>query len=894
MRGFYLEEKEKTGRFGYEKSVAGSIRFGGKTAPRASMDDADAGAEMGEDDGDLDIADEEEERKEIQSHNKKFFEAHAKITQEFPRSQLRYGKKVKIAKDLPKQMKSIKKKNVITPVTPSGIFIRDKTVSVLKYMQQQRKKNIRAKKTNESIKRKFQNKIEAYVEHTNATSQKISQNQTKLNDFMTNYIEKRQNVSEKRDIMGSHYYLPKNCTGKSVQAMLSSAESEVDSLRYGCPLIGQIEALSLSQGFKYLEDFEQDIRNGELAKNAKDVKKAMASEEFGADSGTSHSFSSNNYLELMENDLARKKYLSTEDYGDIYEIEEGIEGVGDEQVQERELRLLSNFEKHSKALFIYTPFKYSVRYTYKLLYYHYMNAENLILPFGRTCPDSTWLMIFSLYLDPQNILGTRLGAGEYALRLGGVGLLEKTIFSKQSDIVEFKKIYQPIMNKSIGKNYSNDIVSTCLVNMIRINRMKTKLSEIKDEIHEVYAKTSDDFQNIKDNYKRGGFNQKEISLKFNVLENLLDKILSLETRNISKKEMMNMISIPYDSKRIRLKSVLIPISFQIVSFAAEIDSIVKKAKNNMFDCDQWFIQMIEDAIVNRRGVMALFLDIYKDENYSGVMKYLFKGEKNASTCIAFVSNIHDKLTKDGIPFNVKETRYTGMTSNMSKDLIYCKLSAKIKKASNPKLFKYIMLSIDDKKEGNDSTNIEKPTILEEIPNMGSFADIESEADVESNTIVKPLNISEFDDTIQSDIIDSSNIFDYPQVAEENEVERHILFKNCVEDTEVRKGFIERSKAYWNNVTFVNRPKEYEDMFNNIVEEYLHISDRSSGLIVKKLRDAIYESSIPTLEKMQSAYNKVSRFLYRCNKDEKLDVYVRNMAGFIRAFMFGLNPALKNK
>jgi hypothetical protein len=887
----YEKRKEQRGHYGFEGAVEGKMEHGAdKTVHMADIDSEDEGIKMSEIyQGDADL-DKEIDQKKLAKDSQAYMKVAARIKEIHPRANVVPGRaiptagfghmatKIEIIDDVP--MKRNK----------SGLIVQNKDSLLCQQMKNQRQMLESKKQEKEYIMRRFKPHVNDLIYYTNNASRAFMRNQDSVHEMTKNFIEKRPKVSEKRDIMSSHFYLPKNCTGKSVQAILSSVENEEAKVRYNCPIVSVILALAKSMNFANIEDFEEDIKKGDIAKNLKDIKRLVASEDFGGRGENPFSLASRNYLENVDNYNAKLQFDQEEDFGDIFDLPMGIEGINNDAVQERELRLFSDIERHSKSTYIYAPFKYSVRYTYKLLYYHYLNMMSFILPFGKTCPDSTWLMIFSLHIDPENILGTRLESDAYGLKVGGVGLLEKTIFASKSEVVEFKKIYQPILSKSVGKDYGNDIVGGFILNTMKISMIQTKLSEINDELHEIYAKASDEFQNVKTIFGRGEFKDKELKMKMNALENTKNRILSIETRRMDRKELMDMISIPYDTSRIRLKSVLVPISFQIVSFAAEIDSLRKKAKSKVFDCDQWLIQMIEDAIVNRVGVMAIFLEMYRDPNYSGVMAYLFGNSKNARKCIAFVGSIHEQIEKGELSSKKIDSRYTGMISNMSTSLVYCRVTAKIKRESNPKLMDFVLRSIQN--PGGENKNINPfDAELQDMSNIESFNKdigvIDNELKPLSNNILPAEN-----DTSEQykDLAQRVHLFNYRAQADENQLDQHMLYKFCLLDKNIRKGFVDRTREYIGKSTY-KQADIVKDMMYSMCSEFSKVCDRKSRNQLEKLYRNVHTQSGHSMMSILDTFRKINQLLKEKQTDTSLSNSTRNLAAWTVLFMNGIYDAI---
>lgn len=467
--------------------------------------------------------------------------------------------------------------------------------------------------------------------------------------------DKKNTLKECRDSASELFYLPAKTTAKAITMLVAShvlmMAGEDQKVRYNVPPVDAVKKLAFELGYNNLSDMENDIENGSMLKAMKAMKKINLSDN--KDIKIPHEL--DKLHEAIDTKKARKakdriikeandetdpdkkkeKDKLKEDM-DMIDFDPGVdadEAFSDENVEmtkadQLDLAIIINSsEKNLKVM----PFVYSNVYCYKVLYYFYLNKYGFTLPFGKTIPNSSWLIIFSYIIDSQNILELRLDLTKYCLKLGGIGLVEKSEFFNMTTDRKLRNLFRPAITRGDDATNFKFAATACLTLIVKLKSKRIKMAELcdlrialKEKLNAIMEQTN---QLLKTNELENDLRYK---LKMSTLQKLVNSALKDDKQD--KHFISSMLSdrgVVYDSKRPRMKDLNDLLSFEAFKMASEMLSNYHLYKDDNLNGKAWFVFAILKHYDNNAGYFSVIYGLYGKAVFEGTLAVLFGSSETA-------------------------------------------------------------------------------------------------------------------------------------------------------------------------------------------------------------------------------------------------------------------------
>lgn len=201
---------------------------------------------------------------------------------------------------------------------------------------------------------------------------------------------------------------------------------------------------------------------------------------------------------------------------------------------------------------IFYPFRFDVRFSYKLIAQMFFLKTGSRLPFGRTIPSRDYVYALGIMVDPNDTLELRLDKTGYLMRIGGLKMTQKFESSLSDDLFELSKYDDGLIKKGDG----NDIQHIIGNNLNTLDRMMywhdrlVSLSEEQLQIKEDLFNRKNDIIRDKSIPDRNNL----IRDKINTMNSVLNEILVQKKSQISLRDTVESIT------GISLPSNFMPIS----------------------------------------------------------------------------------------------------------------------------------------------------------------------------------------------------------------------------------------------------------------------------------------------------------------------------------------------
>lgn len=442
-------------------------------------------------------------------------------------------------------------------------------------------------------------------------------------------------VKEARnDIAQLNMFVPENCTLKAisylVQGQVNILAGKMDDIPYGGFKVSEVQAIAIKRGCKDVNDFINQVKSSIQYKNFTDMNRILKGDLQGNDFSTTHGI--DDVIEKIHNRDAKEDIMEEGEYGigieSSYDEDESFENNMDAEDEEAIMNDLQKVIKNRESPFMY-PLVYRSSVSYKFLF-HLVQQSKVILPYGKTLPDRTWTYIGYLLVDPNNEFKMRYDAERFILKIGGIGLLEKSRFFDKTTSVLFRRCFKSTAGNSEDINNMSAIMTGAYTGLSRLQAKKRMYFEMNDALEsvkkQVVGKVASFEQLIKSNDLLTNHLFVEKRAKVSRIVEFLNTTGLASDR--SSKEILSImfdINIPENYRSIR--QILEPLSYKSIYMARSMAKHAEMySKGNEAGLD-WFVLGLIMMLDSSANNFSQIVDMIEHGNdYIGVLDLLFDGK----------------------------------------------------------------------------------------------------------------------------------------------------------------------------------------------------------------------------------------------------------------------------
>lgn len=462
-------------------------------------------------------------------------------------------------------------------------------------------------------------------------------------NLLLSYRKKGVPVDMKRSLAQDYFFLPETCTGQAIALLVIDQTSEVvasaKTLKYNVPSIQTVQELALRMGYRNVEEFSKDVESGMMMKAMRAVRKIT----LGDNQSDELPEELTEYLTAVDTEKAR----DDEEFQELYNVEyadhgkptERIYGNQDEEVDEIKKALGESTTKLKLA-----PFRYGARYTYKILYYAYMNKYYFKLPFGRTIPNLSWLYIFSYLIDPNNMLRLRLNVEESAIRLGSLTLLEKFNFYNSTGDQGLRTMFQSMLKDKSDKTKLSNVVISALTSTIQMEQKKKKMKEIDDELSDLKRSIISLTKQAQNILKSNNLDtNSEYKQRCQKLLNLSRICLKDNNPDAILQSFLSSLGLECVANRPKMQEITDMLSFVSFSMAREMVSKAHLWASGNQEAGAWYVYAMKRHYSGASDRFSLILKVLRSSRFEGIAKLLFRDENKLSAVKATINRVETMI-----------------------------------------------------------------------------------------------------------------------------------------------------------------------------------------------------------------------------------------------------------
>lgn len=494
----------------------------------------------------------------------------------------------------------------------------------------------------------------------------VSQQSNKVKLEMVNEISENMGIAAlvkasaisnkkfKEEIM-LYYYLPKNCTLKAMKALVADSiayagDPKMTSTRYHLPSRTAMSQVCLEGSFTTLEDLEVAVETGTMLKTMKEL--AIRSKSDASFERSQAPLEINDYY--IEKETTLVKGLIEEESGFDYTMVDE-EFVGDyqrpvneedeffERETEKALDELKDVYENGGEMLYIRPFVHSAAYTYKIIFQVYLNRHGFKLPFGRTIPSLPWLYIFSYYLDPENVLQLRMSKDQYMFKIGGIGLLEKSIVKQMPVDSHIYNLFKPSTSTSGDLSvFKNAVVSayTILIKMKACIDTLSELKDIKEHLQSDVASTVD--QMLTTSRSVGITQDHDISGILNDSTTIANKIFD---PSASEQDLERLIfdlhGFQYVAGQPRLSDAIAPLSYDSAFMASVMAKFASDWENGSEVAQAWYVKGVLNKGKQQNKSFDLVSEMLVRADFQSMAIKLFGSKEAMENARSFVKKARE-------------------------------------------------------------------------------------------------------------------------------------------------------------------------------------------------------------------------------------------------------------
>lgn len=450
-------------------------------------------------------------------------------------------------------------------------------------------------------------------------------------------IDPKSSAEDVRNIASSLYFIEDRTTLKAISVL---ATSEVNTMnpkyigrRYNLPSKALADQVAQGLGLPDSETLVEEVLKSSYYSS---INKLRSSAKAGK-AGFSQDLEK--YLERVQTPQAAGfiEKLKTDREGWIKEAAEFIETVGDDDdieyedmgdkiEDEIEIEDMRAILERDDCLVRVFPFRYSLIFSYRILYYFYMNEYGYLLPFGKTLPSLGWLLCFSYIVDSENVLGLRIHHDTYILKVGGLGLLEKSAFYDNTLDSRLKSLFSPtIAGSSMATGTLKLVVRATLTSVIRGSYLQDKIDSLFDAHSNMTYDLSDQINAYETSLKNEGLAADSTN---KTMLNNFKRMLSLVHNRLTDDVNTQLTSMIFSQDLISVNrdqvSVADIFSLSMYRTAEAIADQSKRWSDGDIESKGWFVNSVIEYYRGRGGRFGIIYNMAKKPGFIKVLKILFR------------------------------------------------------------------------------------------------------------------------------------------------------------------------------------------------------------------------------------------------------------------------------
>jgi len=440
---------------------------------------------------------------------------------------------------------------------------------------------------------------------------------------------KKSSIEERRRQMSQLYFIPKRITGKAISLVLSSISKEGTPIigSYNLPTRFEVSELALRLGYDSIEEFVEDISIGlNQQETAKLFGRKPGPKEKARKSNVIRELITDSDSEIDEDDLAQleEEGIAYEESGSVDEQEDEVDDV------------VPIVFKNKNSQQCYYPFRFTVEYSYCVLYYHYYHLRGYLLPFGRTQPDRAWVYIFSLLLDPKDTLQLRLSDEQVAYKIGGLSLLERRYNTDNSALAAIhRRLIKPIMTSGNDISKFKNILVECFKNIAKMQHTACRLSDMLNKIaitSECMTKTRRALTSLCESQRV----QENPTIKSIIFE--ANKAYTSAIKpDYSQDSVLTIFGQQHQQDRITLKKLLSPLRPEAVHFCNTVTAMYEKVDTDR-NAVEWFDSIILKSIATSHNPLSYFLSMATNHNTRKILEKNFIDKDQFESILKYINN----------------------------------------------------------------------------------------------------------------------------------------------------------------------------------------------------------------------------------------------------------------
>lgn len=459
---------------------------------------------------------------------------------------------------------------------------------------------------------------EAMILEQEATSG-IYNTSLELKNLFRTILVKPPKLEECRVIFKDHFYSPKNITKKAMSNVIYSATFNKGTSNYKLPITEMVKRQAELLGYSSIDEMELSIEKSAMLKVVSLLAKASGDGKFDQE------FLSQQVREV-------KEILDTEAVGPGNNLAEGEE-VEELDLSfldiEKELKILGDIDKAFDEKHAVVPFKFNAPYTYRVLFYFYLNHHDGILPFGRTMPPLSWLYVVSYLFDPNNVLGLRYNIDEYSIKVGGVGILQKAAVQKNITDFNLGRIFSPIVSGQGNSRSLKGLIVSFLTITAKLQLKNKRLSQVKDELIYFFGELVERIA-----AQRNSLDQYPIHAKIEFSEIQANLELAMQcaqekavTQNFIK-SLLNRFGVSIKENVLRASELSRLFSFEANLTAFTMKKYANLAEKNSRSGLGWFVNSFFVSNDEENSMFRILVSSFARADLEGVLIDLFEGKEH--------------------------------------------------------------------------------------------------------------------------------------------------------------------------------------------------------------------------------------------------------------------------
>lgn len=485
---------------------------------------------------------------------------------------------------------------------------------------------------------------ELYAEEEHERGEQLAKNisevETDVIRMLVAMSTKSESVENMRKLMTERgWILPDNATATAISEICKASafimlHGPGNSIMPGTIKVDSIQSTCELLGFQDYQELKDEINAGILQKNITDVarilKGDLQDEEFKGGIGMAAILGDIQTRDAkldLDGDEEDKDYLEIEDNSDSFDdLSDNMESEDEEEIKD----MVGGITANQKARFL-MPLKYSSRFTYKVVYYILMNRSKIQLAFGRTLPNTGFTYAVMLLCDPNNDYGLRYDPKAFMLKIGGVGLLEKSIYFENTSSAVFRRCYKATSSSSSDLTAMKNITTNVYTLLARMTAKRNSYAELKDSLIDLQNKIDSDVTYYFNVLNSNGLAD---SLLFKQRSQKLSKRVSnaksiAKSRNALQKMIANELNLYYSEEDDTVKNELEYLSYGAVYMAEAMSENAEKHFEGIADGTEWFILGYSRFLSGVDGYFNLIRELFEQErNAAAIIDFLFPVEKD--------------------------------------------------------------------------------------------------------------------------------------------------------------------------------------------------------------------------------------------------------------------------